>query len=145
MSRSPKTLVVDDSDLQADIMECTLNDLGIGDVTKAINGVLGLDHFREALSSSTPYSLVFLDIVMPEMDGQEALKQMRALERDAGVAGDAKTTIIMTTSLDSPKDMIEALIEGDCTDYIVKPVEEENLKVMLIKYGHLERQPEEPV
>lgn len=28
----------------------------------------------------------------------------------------------MTTSLDLPKDMIEALIEGDCTDYIVKPV-----------------------
>jgi two-component system chemotaxis response regulator CheY len=137
MTRAQKTLVADDSDLQADILESTLNDLGIEDITKTENGALALEHFKEALQSATPYSLVFLDIVMPEMDGQEALRRMRALERDAGISKDGKTTIIMTTSLDSPKDMIEALIEGDCTDYIVKPVDEANLRWMLAKYGFL--------
>lgn len=138
MPQTHKVLIVDDSDLQADIMASILEDVGITDITKAINGLDALEHFKEALQSGDAYSLVFLDIVMPEMDGQEALKQMRALEKEAGVGGNDKTTIIMTTSLSSPADMITALIEGDCTDYVVKPVAESILKAMLVKYGMLE-------
>ncbi len=137
MTRMLKTLVVEDSDFQADILESTLNDLGIMDVTKADNGIHALQYFSDALGTAAPYTLVFLDIVMPEMDGQEALKRMRAVEKEAGVTADNKTTIIMTTSLDSPNDMIEALIEGDCNDYIVKPVETVNLKGMLKKHRFL--------
>lgn len=133
MTRARKTLVVDDSDLQADILESALNGLGITDIAKAVNGVDALKHFESALAGTAPYSLVFLDIVMPEMDGQEALKRIRALEKDAGVSGEARTTIIMTTSLDSPADMIEALIEGDCNDYIVKPVDIDNLRGILLR------------
>lgn len=137
MSRALKTLVVDDSDLQADILESALNDLGITDIAKAVNGADAVKQFENALTGETPYSLVFLDIVMPEMDGQEALKQLRTLENSTGTAGKTRTTIIMTTSLDSPADMIEALIEGDCNDYIVKPVERDNLRTILIKNGLL--------
>jgi two-component system, chemotaxis family, chemotaxis protein CheY len=72
------------------------------------------------------------------MDGQEALKRMRALEQGAGISKNNKTTIIMTTSLNSPEDMITALIENDCTDYIVKPVDQNLLKAMLNKYGLIE-------
>lgn len=133
MNRTIKTLVVDDSDLQADILESALNDLGITDIAKAVNGADAVQQFESALTGEAPYSLVFLDIVMPEMDGQEALKRLRTLERDSGISGKARTTIIMTTSLDSPADMIEALIEGDCNDYIVKPVERDNLRTILIK------------
>ena len=138
MPQTQKVLIVDDSDLQADITASILEDLGITNMTKAINGLDALEHFREALHSGDAYSLVFLDIVMPEMDGQEALKRMRALEKEAGVGENGKTTIIMTTSLSSPADMITALIEGDCTDYVVKPVAESILKAMLVKYGMLE-------
>jgi hypothetical protein len=44
----------------------------------------------------------------------------------------------MTTSLSSPADMITAIIEGDCTDYVVKPVSEGILRAMLTKYGLIE-------
>ena len=138
MPHDQKVLIVDDSDLQADIMASILEDVGIANVTKAINGLDALEQFKEALQSGTPYSLVFLDIVMPEMDGQEALKRMRTMEKDAGVGGNAKTTIIMTTSLSSPADMITALLDGDCTDYVVKPVSEAILRAMLTKYGLVE-------
>jgi two-component system chemotaxis response regulator CheY len=135
MQQAQKVMIVEDSGLQADIMGSILDDLGIKNVTKAINGIQALEHFEKALLNGAAYSLVFLDIVMPEMDGQEALKRMRALEKRAGVGKNDKTTIIMTTALSSPADMITALIEGDCTDYVVKPVTESILRAMLIKYG----------
>lgn len=138
MQQAKKVLIVEDSDVQADMLESILDDLGIRNITKAINGIHAMEHFEKALLNGAAYSLVFLDIVMPEMDGQEALKRMRALEKEAGVGESDKTTIIMITSLSSPKDMISALIEGDCTDYVVKPVAESILKAMLIKYGLIE-------
>lgn len=138
MQDALKVLIAEDSDLQADILNSILNDLGIKNVTMAINGVHAVEHFEQALLNGAAYSLVFLDIVMPEMDGQEALKRMRALEKGSGTGGNDKTTIIMTTSLNSPADMITALIENDCTDYIVKPVDENALRSMLVKYGLIE-------
>ena len=135
MTQALKVLIADDSDLQADILESILNDLGIDNVTKAINGIHAVENFKAALQNGTGYSLVFLDIVMPEMDGQEALKRIRALEK---AAGDDKSTIIMLTALSSPEDMLSALIDGDCTDYVVKPVAESLLKSILVKYGLLE-------
>ena len=135
MTQALNVLIADDSDLQADILESILNDLGIDNVTKAINGIHAVENFKAALQNGTGYSLVFLDIVMPEMDGQEALKRIRALEK---AAGDDKSTIIMLTALSSPEDMLSALIDGDCTDYVVKPVAESLLKSILVKYGLLE-------
>ncbi len=138
MQQAQKVLVVDDSDFQADILESILDDLGIKNVSKAINGIDALKYFAEALQNGAAYSLVFLDIVMPEMDGQEALKRMRALEKEVGVPEKDRSTIIMTTSLDSTENMLTAILEGDCTNYIVKPVDEGDLRAMLIKYGLLE-------
>lgn len=138
MRHTQKILIVEDSDLQADMLESILDDLGLKNVTRAENGVQAVEYFAEALRSGTGYYLVFLDIVMPEMDGQEALKRMRALEKEGGVGGSDKTTIIMLTSLSSPQDMLAALLEGDCTDYIVKPVESGNIRAMLTRYGVIE-------
>lgn len=119
-------------------MEQTLHDFGVKDITTAGNGLQAIKLFKEALQRGSPFSLVFLDIVMPEMDGQAALKQMRAIEKKEGLSGDDKATIIMATSLNSPADMINALIEGDGTDYFVKPFDVDNLRNMLNKYKLLE-------
>ena len=135
MQPAHKVLIVEDSELQADMLNYNLDNLGLKNITKATNGVHALELFENALLDGSRYSLVFLDIVMPEMDGQEALMRMRAMEKKAGVSDENKTTIIMTTSLSSPEDMISALLEGDCTDYIVKPVTEDLLRLMLAKYG----------
>lgn len=134
MKRGQKTLVVDDDALMVETLAVMLSIQGITDVTKAGNGRQALNCFTEALQAKSPFSMVFLDIVMPEMDGQAALKRMRALELEAGITGDDRSIIIMTTSLGSPEDMMEALIDGDCTDYMVKPLDEGNLRGMLAKY-----------
>ena len=138
MKRDPKTLIVDDSKAILTMMGNMLNGYGIHDVTRAANGLLALKCFEQALQDKAPVSLVFLDIVMPVMSGQAALKRMRGMEKEAGLSGDAKAVIIMATSLNSTADMIDAVIEGDCTDYLVKPFEAGDLRGMLIKYGYLE-------
>ncbi len=138
MRREGKTLAVDDSISILALMDCMLNQYGIKDVTKAGNGLQALEHFESALQSGVPYSLVLLDIMMPVMDGQEALKKMRALEREAGLAGDDRSVIIMATSLHSPRDMMEALIDGDCSDYLTKPFQFEDLRGMLMRYNFIQ-------
>ena len=134
MSHVHNILIVDDSEFQADVLVSILDDMGFTNITKAVNGIDALERFGAALRNGTGFSLVFLDILMPEMDGQEALKRIRALEKEAGVDDNNKSIVIMSTSLSSPADMFTA-IEGDCTDYVVKPVSENILRHMLVKYG----------
>jgi two-component system, chemotaxis family, chemotaxis protein CheY len=137
MTRAAKTLLVDDSAFVLDMMENTLGEYGVLDITKAENGQQGLELFASAQASGAPFSLVFLDIEMPVMDGQEALKRMRAVEREAGVRDDDRAIIIMATALHSPADMMNAIIDGDCSDYFVKTFEIEEIGGLLAKYGFI--------
>ena len=130
-----KTLIVDDSNVALQMTGYMLNRQGIADITEADDGLKALDHFARALLSGNPYGLIFLDIIMPVLDGQETLKRMRAMEMAAGVSEEKKAVIIMATSLHSTEDMIEALIEGDCSDYLVKPFAAEDIRGMLKKHN----------
>lgn len=138
MKREAKILIVDDSKAILGMMENILSSYGLLDVAKAGNGLQAVELFQTALQQGTTFSPVFLDIVMPVMDGQETLRRIRAMEREAGITGDARAVIIMVTSLHSTSDMMTALIDGDCSDYLVKPFEAEDLRAMLVKYGFLD-------
>lgn len=140
MTGKVKTLIVDDSRAILSMMEGMLREYGVGDITKAANGLLAVEQFESAVTSGSPFSLVFLDIVMPVMDGQDALKRMRSIEREAGLTGADRAAIIMATSLSSTSDMVDAIIDGDCTDYLIKPFEPEDLLGMLRKYGFLDQE-----
>ncbi len=135
MLKEVKTLIVDDEEVAADVLEIMLNRLGIGDTALAASGELGIELFAAALESGSPYRLVFLDILMPGMDGQETLKRLRKAEKEAGMSEAGRAVIIMTTALSTTEAMLEALLEGDCNDYLVKPVSPDYLKQMLGKNG----------
>jgi two-component system chemotaxis response regulator CheY len=137
MKADPKTLIVDDSSIFLEMMTYMLHECGILEITKAENGSQALELFQAELQAETPYALVFLDIVMPGMDGQETLKQLRALEKAAGITVNNCATIIMATSLHSTKEMVTALIEGKCSDYIVKPIVYKDLRRMLVDYDYV--------
>jgi len=68
-----------------------------------------------------------MDIMMPNMDGQEALRKIRDIEKEKGIKGLKEAKVIMITSLDDPKTAIQAYYKGGATSYIVKPVEREKL------------------
>jgi len=104
------------------------------EVETAANGLEAVERFRQGLAAQSPFDLVLLDIVMPEMDGQEALKLIRQAERENSVETERKAVIIMTTALHSPENMVDALWDGDCTDYLVKPIVRADLMAMLRRY-----------
>ena len=119
-----KMLIVEDDLPSYKILEEYLSEYG--DCTIVANGAEGVEAFKNALDAGSPYDLICLDIMMPEMDGHEALKTVRQIEQQHGIFDPGGVSVIMTTAKDRSRDMIEAFDEG-CASYIVKPVDHEKL------------------
>jgi len=119
-----KMLIVEDDFPSCKILEEYLSEYG--DCTTAGNGAEGVEAFKNALDAGTPYDLVCLDIMMPEMDGHEALRNIRQIEQKHGIFDPSGVSVIMTTAKDRSRDMIKAFDEG-CASYIVKPIDQGKL------------------
>ncbi|AGW12325.1 response regulator [Megalodesulfovibrio gigas] len=116
-----RVLIVEDDFTSRKLMQTILSPYG--DCDAAVNGREAVEAFQNALNSAKPYDLVCMDIMMPEMDGQEALKQIRAIERTMGVRASDEVKVVMTTALDDPKNVVEAYYKGGATSYIPKPID----------------------
>ncbi len=113
-------LIVEDSPTQAEKLQYILGKKGYR-VIAAPNGKMAL----EILNSNLP-DIVISDIVMPEMDGYELCKRLRADERFKYIP------VILVTTLTDPKDVIKGL-ECGANNFIVKPYDERYL-VSRIQY-----------
>ena len=117
---SEKTiLVVDDSDMNNSVIKAILERYGVS-VLLAQNGVDAVEQFKQ----SEPNSIcaILMDIAMPVMDGCEAAKKIRALER----ADSPKIPIIaVTASVDSCNK--EKILACGMTDFLAKPINPELL------------------
>ena len=114
-----KTLIVEDDFSSRVLLSEILKRYGSPHV--AVNGREAVDAVEAALRASEPYDLVCLDIMLPEMDGQEALRQIRELEDDARVAPRDRAKVIMTTALADRANVVEAA-RGQCDAFLVKPI-----------------------
>jgi two-component system chemotaxis response regulator CheY len=119
-----KALIVEDDFTSRILLQGILQPHGVCHV--CVNGREAVQAFRTAIESKEPYDLVCLDIMMPEMDGQTALKEMRTLEAAAGIGGSGTAKVIMTTALDDKKNILGAFRE-QCDIYLVKPIDKEKL------------------
>ena len=113
-----KILVVDDELVSRKKLQKILSNLG--ECEAVGGGKVAVTAFEKALKEGDPFDLVTLDIVMPEMDGTEALVELRELEIESGVPEEAKAVIMMVTS-HGDKDNIVTSISAGCDNYIVKP------------------------
>ncbi len=73
-----------------------------------------------------PYELICLDILMPEMDGQTALKEIRSMEEAKGILSTHGAKIVMTTTLGDMKN-VAAAYGGLCYAYLATPVDKPKL------------------
>lgn len=118
-----RCLIVDDSKYQRFIIELCLANFGKCD--HAADGAEALALFESAVVKGHPYQLVVLDILMPGVDGHTALERLRTLEKVHGIAEGAK--IVMLSSLDDPRNMMQAQFQGGADAYLTKPFEDKTL------------------
>nr|WP_320009696.1 response regulator [uncultured Desulfobulbus sp.] len=127
-----KTLIVEDDFTSRLLLQELLK--GFGPTHIAVNGKEAVQAFQMSLEAKAPYDLICLDIMMPEMNGQDALKNIRALEEEQNIFSTQGTKIIMTTSLDDPQNVLEAF-SGLCDAYLVKPIDKASLLKRLDELG----------
>ncbi len=120
-----KILIVEDEFTSRTLIQTFLSPYG--EVHLAVDGQEAVEAFKTALADHSTYDLVCMDIMMPEMDGQEALKQIRELEKQAGIPEPDEVKAIMTSALNDPKNVFEAYHKGGATAYLVKPVKKAEL------------------
>ena len=128
-----RILIVDDEPHNRLLLQQILKSVGECDL--AVDGREAVEAFMVALDDGLPYDLVLLDIMMPEMNGQDALRSIRAYEQEHGLTGAKEAVIFMVTALDTESQVVEAFFKGRCTDYITKPVRQEVLFNKLKEYN----------
>jgi two-component system chemotaxis response regulator CheY len=106
----------------------------IGEVDICVNGNIALNVAKKALENNQPYELIFLDIMISNLDGISTLKKIRQLETHHGVKEHAKSKVIMT-SANADKDVILKAAQAGCTSYMIKPIDKKRLYNEIRKHG----------
>lgn len=125
-----RILIAEDDFASRKVILKFLSVYGECDVT--VDGMEAIDAFLMALEEDDPYDLICLDVMMPIMDGYQALKNIRDIEREHNIPEEKRTKIIMTTALNEEKNVKKAFELG-CTVYCAKPIDMDKLKSTLEK------------
>jgi two-component system chemotaxis response regulator CheY len=115
-----RVLIVEDDFVSRKILHNILSAYGECDI--AVDGQEAVEAFKLALDDGLPYELICMDIMMPHMNGQEALLKIRQLEADLGIRDSNAVKVIMTTAVDDKKHVTEAFYQGGAASYFVKPI-----------------------
>lgn len=110
-----RVLLCEDNALNREIAVAIIRDKGIIVVT-AENGEIGVQKF--SASATDEYDAILMDIRMPVMDGYEATRQIRAMNRP-----DAKTIPIIAMTADAFADDIQKCMQAGMSGHIPKPID----------------------
>lgn len=121
-------LMAEDNDLNAELATIMLEDAGMT-VTRASDGKEVVDLFKN--NPRGTYNLILMDIMMPNMDGHQAAKAIRALGIERS---DAVTIPIIALSANAFIDDIQESLDSGMNDHISKPINIEELIDTITKY-----------
>lgn len=121
-------LMAEDNDLNAELATMILEDAGMT-VTRASDGKEVVDLFKNHPRGT--YDLILMDIMMPNMDGHQAAKAIRALGIERS---DAVTIPIIALSANAFIDDIQESLDSGMNDHISKPINIEELIDTITKY-----------
>ena len=115
-----KILICDDSILARKQIKDVISTFGTPTIFEASDGQTAIDIYKE----NKP-DLVFLDIVMQKKDGNIAIEEIMAFDKDA---------IIIIVSSVSTQSQLKCALEAGATDFIQKPFNKEQLIEAINKY-----------
>ncbi len=130
-----KALIVDDDLINRKFLSAMLE--GEGNIELAKSGYEALDKIKDAKKAEEPYDVIFLDIMMPHMDGIETLSEIRAYEAELGLTLENGVKVVMVTALADKQNVLSAFSQG-CEYYLVKPIQQEKLFDLLKELGFKE-------
>ena len=130
-----KILIVDDEPNARKLLEVLLTDYG--ECVTAANGVLAVEAVRSVLAQGRGYDLIYLDIMMPQMDGHETLRVIRQIEAEHGIEPENGAKVIMTSAMADADHIIRSFRSGSQA-YIIKPVTRTKLIKEMLKLGLVE-------
>lgn len=122
-------LVVDDTSLNLMIAEEMLEPVGIKIDTAATG--------RQAVSmvENNLYDMIFMDYMMPDLDGVEATEQIRKLDsEDAAMAEYFRSVPIVALTGDADEETKQIFFRAGIDDFAEKPVSADSLKRLLLKW-----------
>lgn len=112
-----KILVIEDDLVSRKLLENILSKHGQCD--SVVNGKEAIEAYEEAINNNKRYDLLCLDIMMPELDGREVLKIIRAKENQSKEI--TRTRIIMTSAIEDIK--LISNLESECDGIVPKPID----------------------
>ena len=119
-----RTLIVEDDFTSRLLLQTFLTPYGECHI--AVNGQEAVAAFRAARKSGEYYDLICMDIMMPEMDGQAAVQEIRSIEEAGGTLSSSGVKIIMTTAVDDAKSVMKSF-KSLCDAYLFKPIDTQKL------------------
>ncbi len=108
-------LIVEDNELNREIAQYMIEENGL-EVTMAENGQEAVELFRQ--SAPYTYQIIFMDIMMPVMDGHEATRAIRSLDRP-----DASEIPIIAMTANAFAEDVQAAKDAGMNEHMAKPLE----------------------
>ncbi len=124
-----KSLVVDDELVSRRKLKKIMESFGFCDEVE--NGDQAVLAVIRALNLGEPYEVILMDLMMPVMDGHEALKRIRAIERERRVEPGKEARVVVVSSLEDQKNVCQAFFKGLASVYVTKPVNRESVHTAL--------------
>ena len=131
-----RALIVDDDPVSKRFLAEILAPYAACDI--ANNGREGLDAFGRALADNHPYDFIFLDVMMPGMDGHQALEGMRHLERQQSVGVTDAAKVIMISASDDSRNIYRAFFQGQAMSFLSKPFSSDSVLNELRRFDIIE-------
>jgi signal transduction histidine kinase/CheY-like chemotaxis protein len=131
--RPLRILLAEDNEINARLALSVLRRAG-HDIVHVDNGGAAVEAVRAAADSDSAFDLVLMDVHMPDMDGLDATRQIRALPRGAEEKGPGAVPIIALTANAFSEDR-QACLAAGMDDYVAKPFDPDDLDTMLARWA----------
>lgn len=106
-----------------------------GTISIAADGEECILAFSTALREQRPYYLVTMDILMPNLDGPDALREIREIEAEYNIPAPNRTPVIMVSGLENSEEVQNAYPLGSAVGYIEKPINTSKLLKEIANLG----------
>ena len=119
---SLKVLICDDSMLVRKKLTASLKNIGVGEVIEAADGEQAV-----AMHKKHDPDITLMDIVMPKLNGVDALKAI--------LENDPSARVVMASSVGTQDNLKDAINAG-AFDFLQKPIGDDQLRALIEKAGH---------